>query len=233
MLALKRGDFSTAARQLGTAPRTTSLRGKDVSGRWLELQYGWLPLIGDSYQAAKAFEAISKGPRRALVKVGTSKKRSDKDGTTVNGFVRQRAYHAKKMYLQYEMYEEMSVPRQLGLEDPASVLWENTPYSFVVDWFIPIGTYLENLNAIPSLRGRFLTTEVDKRYGFDYEWVPPAVNPERFIGQKLPNVTYTRTITERVPSSALSPPLPRFNLEGSVHGRRLWNAISLAHQAFF
>jgi hypothetical protein len=47
ILALKRGDFATAARCLGTKPRASRLKATDIGGRWLELQYGWLPTISD------------------------------------------------------------------------------------------------------------------------------------------------------------------------------------------
>lgn len=35
----------------------------------------------------------------------------------------------------------------LGLHSPAAVLWEATPFSFVADWFYPMGDYLHNLDS--------------------------------------------------------------------------------------
>jgi len=35
----------------------------------------------------------------------------------------------------------------MGLINPAEVAWELTPWSFVVDWFIPVGNFLEALTA--------------------------------------------------------------------------------------
>lgn len=35
----------------------------------------------------------------------------------------------------------------LGLHSPAAVLWEATPFSFVADWFMPMGDYLHNLDS--------------------------------------------------------------------------------------
>lgn len=239
-LALKRGDFSTAARQLGARPRGTRLKTTDISGRWLELQYGWMPLLGDSYEAAKAFEAISVGPRSQIYRVSGERKWEGNGSQSKNIFdVPYRA--SRKRYIQFECTEEMGFARQLGLLDPLSVIWELTPWSFVIDWFIPIGAYLDVINQVPSLKGRFLTTEVVKRVGIQGL---PAVKAA-FLTLGMPSyrttvlgvlaspkiahkkVTLTRTYSESLPI-----PFPSPHLGGAVHGRRLWNAISLAQQRF-
>jgi hypothetical protein len=228
--ALKHGDFATAARQLGTSPRTRSLKTEDLTGRWLELQYGWGPLISDSYEAVKAFHAISQGPRKTLIRTSISKGSE----RIVNTSGIQTAYGSERLtrYLQYEMYEEMSFGRQLGLTDPASVVWELLPYSFVVDWFVPVGTYLDNLNAIPKLKGRFLTTTVRRKSGFRFTFSPPSGQAARYRKLQPPDVRFKATDIDRVYSTSLSVPLPSFDLSGISHGKRLWNAIALAYQAF-
>lgn len=37
--------------------------------------------------------------------------------------------------------------RLLGLDDPATIAWNAVPFSFVVDWFINIGSIIESLDA--------------------------------------------------------------------------------------
>jgi len=165
VMALKRGDFATAARALGVKPRSSRLKPSDISGRWLELQYGWLPTLSDTYEAVKAFHAISEGPRSAIIRTSRELKGVYEGSQSPSQY--SQTYQLKvTRRIQYEMYEEMSANRQLGLFDPLSVAWELIPYSFVVDWFVPIGTYLANLNAIPKLKGRFLTTMTTRRQGF-------------------------------------------------------------------
>jgi hypothetical protein len=34
---------------------------------------------------------------------------------------------------------------QTGIDNPALLAWELLPYSFVVDWFLPVGNYLQSL----------------------------------------------------------------------------------------
>lgn len=233
-LALKRGDFATAARCLGASPRGTRLKPSDISGRWLELQYGWLPLISSSYEACKAFEAISNGPRKSTFQVSKSRKAIWDLSTApltasllIGGKVRTS--------IQYEMYEEMSFARQLGLLDPLSIAWELTPWSFVIDWFFPFGEYLSNLNQIPKLKGRWLITDSLK--------VPPGsvtciwratLGTGNFRGQivRLPEFRYWMTKTRRTFSNnPPGVPFPRFKPD-FLNLHRFWNALSLAHQRF-
>lgn len=241
-IALKRGQFATAARQLGARPRGTRLKTSDISGRWLELQYGWLPLLGDSFEAAKAFEAISNGPRSQTYRA-SSKKVSIGNGSQSKTIFDMPYTEELARHIQYECTEELGFARQLGLLDPLSVAWELLPWSFVVDWFIPIGSYLDLVNQIPSLKGRFLTTEVRKReamgrnhFGikahfyelFSTGWDKPHFSAPTVVPMfRQKRVDMTRTYSE-----SLSVPFPSMHLGGAVSGRRLWNAISLAQQRF-
>lgn len=41
---------------------------------------------------------------------------------------------------------------QCGLINPLSVAWELVPFSFVVDWFLPIGTYINSMSDYAGTR---------------------------------------------------------------------------------
>jgi hypothetical protein len=241
-IALKRGNFAIAARQLGAKPRGTRLKTGDISGRWLELQYGWLPLLGDSFEAAKAFEAISNGPRSQLYRV-SNKKESIGNGSQSKALFDVPYKERLTRYIQYECVEEMGFARQLGLLDPLSVAWELLPWSFVADWFIPIGSYLDLVNQVPSLKGRFLTTEVRKREALGQGKVGIKSNfyqlfgstwsrPHFYSPTRIPILRQKRTDLTRTYSESLPVPFPDMHLGGAVQGRRVWNAISLAQQRF-
>jgi hypothetical protein len=235
-LALRRGDFSTAARQLGARPRSTNLKGKDISGRWLELQYGWLPLLSSSYESMLAFKAISDGPRTKLFRASSVETRDyelSQSPTLTTAQVKVKVGRR----LQYEMYEELSVPRQLGLFDPLSVAWELTPWSFVIDWFFPFGNYLSNLNQIPRLQGRWLVTDFGKcePSKFTARYIPkvwqgfrPIVAVTQSPSGEVRFTSMTRTFSASPPPV----PLPKFSIYGISSTRRFWNAVSLAHQRF-
>lgn len=221
---LRRGRFESAARRLGVNQRPSKLSEKDVAGRWLELQYGWLPLMSDVYEASKAYEALTKGPRIdrvsvSLTREGVFDSSSSKLNWSCKGTVKE------KWRLIYEMTEQLSAGRSLGLTDPLSVAWEIIPYSFVVDWFIPIGTYLENLNTIPKLSGRFLTTKTRRFQGSAL-----SVNPA-YKWTTKPTSFNSQFYLERRVSTSLSVPKPSFEtFEDAMSPKRIWNAIALVTQ---
>jgi hypothetical protein len=234
-LALKRGDFATAARCLGASSRKTRLVASDITGRWLELQYGWLPLISTCYEAATAFGELTAGPRKVLFRSARSRK-ATWNLSTAPGTYTFNVEGKVRVAIQYEMTEELGFARQLGLEDPLSVAWELTPWSFVVDWFVPFGTYLSLLNQIPKLKGRFLITDSlsVKHQGVVSKYHPPSWGGPAWTGKTVqpPKWRYWMSKTRRSYSEGpLNVPHPKFRM-GLNSSRRFWNAVALAHQRF-
>ncbi len=244
IMALKHGDFATAARQLGVSPKPTRLKTTDVSGRWLELQYGWLPTLSSVYEASKAYEAITNGPRIAKFKASISKFQVIDHSPSPGVCFAKQKYRLSRTYT-LEQSEDLSEQRSLGLYDPLSVAWELVPYSFVVDWFVPIGTYLSNLNQLSSLKGRWL---VSQRLGTEGElswsWYGGKSTyifcgyhgfSHRYDGMShTPSITRNGAVYSRSPLSG-PPPLPFPSISGlpeAMSPKRILNAISLAHQRF-
>ncbi len=229
---LSRGRYDQFARLFGAAPPDRKshrrLQIADVGGRFLEMRYAWEPAIADAFEAAKAFEEISNGPRVSRTYKG---RRVQSSTVLVTNYcdVPQKI-EARRSYT-YEMYEEMSVARQLGLANPASILWERCPWSFVVDWFIPIGTYLELIGQIPFMKGRWLRTDSIK-------WNASGKFPGRPFGGLepfgiKPDCEMEIFNLQRVPlEGPPSVPHPTFRVAGAVQGKRLQNAVALAQQIF-
>lgn len=160
--ALRRGDFRTAGASLGL----TSKKGwnpsqreidavikthptKRIANHWLELQYGWKPLLQDAFGAAELL-----GDKVRLDTFNTRVKSSGRHyqfstgkslGATIwNGSV--FSHCQVRFVLTYRMDDEArAILSQTGISNPALLAWELLPYSFVVDWFIPVGNYLESL----------------------------------------------------------------------------------------
>lgn len=223
-LYLKRGNVAAAFRELGVNGKNKTLKSGDVSGRWLEMQYGWLPSIGDCFEAAKAFEAISMG-RSNRVTAKTSRTWIGDASCfpdPVWGYTAPCKFFARGKIV-CELEEEISFSRTLGLLDPLSVAWEIMPFSFVFDWFLPVGTYLENLGVIPSLKGRFMTSTMQ---GFESR-MGTTTNPG-FIGTKRFGNYYS---LRRVVSYSLPTVRPTFvEPVTAMTWKRIANAVSLAHQ---
>lgn len=234
LVSLKHGQIGNAMRHLGSGPRhrpdkfkaVRRLDASDVSGRWLELQYAWMPLVKDSFEAAKALEAVT-GPRVYKFRVASASKRYTYNGSTVPGAFKYMVNVSVKKSILAELYEDVGIARALGLTNPETILWEVVPYSFVVDWFIPIGTYLNVWRQIPSLKGRFLsTTKVGSKLG-SLVVLNPVGNP----GYRGTTKTDECFRIERTFSTSLQVPRPTFNsLPRALSPRRLLSSIALIHQ---
>jgi len=223
LLDLKRGKFESAARRFGVNQRPSKLDHKDLAGRWLELQYGWLPLLGDVYEASKAFESLTQKPRSQRFRSRLKKTGTVDTSTSPSNWTGACNYSAM-IQITAELQESLSAPRSLGLTDPLTVAWELIPYSFVVDWFIPIGSYLETLNVLHGLQGRFLTSKI---VTFSYSGIPKNASYNGCTANGG-GVNY-----ERIVSTGLSVGMPGVNsLPDAMSPKRIWNAIALAAQRF-
>lgn len=110
----------------------------------LEFSYGIAPLMGDIYAASKAFPP----PTDLFVKASSRDFGTKEYVTSVVKAVEQGSYvatHVVRLRLDMPFVASAS---SLGLSNPALLAWELVPYSFVIDWFLPIGSYLENLSAL-------------------------------------------------------------------------------------
>lgn len=231
-LNLKRGNFSEAAYQLGVGGSLNNIRrgySNDVANRWLELQYGWKPLLNDVYEAAKAFEAIANKPRVQIYK-GKGSDRVYCEPSQSPSNYSGGCLVSRVVYSTIELSEDFSIsPRaSLGLQDPKQVLWEMLPWSFVVDWFIPIGTYLESLQNTPALVGRQRLTKVFKAKSHLVVKIPT------YYSNASSYATYRKTIRDCTPGIISSSiPLPKFkSLPDAMSPLHIANAIALAASRF-
>jgi hypothetical protein len=126
---------------------------------WLEYRYGWKPLILDSIEIMRSTMRIATESREGF-RVARG---SAKDGRTyaipydapiIGGAWRvagmktgtaEIAAHAGILYKQAPSSVPAEISRTLGLDARSipGTLWELTPYSFVVDWFVGVGPWIE------------------------------------------------------------------------------------------
>lgn len=126
------------------------MRAGDISGAWLSIQYGWKPLLSDIYEAMKMVEKLTVEPRRIEYRVQHSVSSSWNDSCS-SAYNTLPATGKRVSKLKVIYVEQVKVARSLGLLNPAAVLWEKIPFSFVVDWFTPIGSYLDSVSFLNGL----------------------------------------------------------------------------------
>lgn len=160
--ALRNGSLKLAAKALGvqaTVKRVKNYKrsfnknpSNAISEGWLELQYGWLPLLDDIYGSIDVIKngAVDFGRQRVVTTTHYENKwetNHPRFNTRVN---------EQKVDIKYVISYSMPQPEiqslaALGITNPSAVLWELTPWSFAIDWLLPIGNWINSWDAAAGL----------------------------------------------------------------------------------
>lgn len=175
--AARRGQWQKAGRILGF--RNWS-RPKTWASGWLEYQYGWKPLFADIYGAQEQLKAgfRSKDQTFSVVRQVTVPEKPEvynQSDATWSGDA--RTFVRVKLWAKVDNAELLAAS-QLGVVNPAELAWELTPFSFLVDWILPIGGFLQGITATAGLS----FTAGIVTYGAEYDVVGTAVLPADSVG---------------------------------------------------
>lgn len=153
----RKGRFKQAARDLNIGDVEKSL-----ANNWLAYQYGWKPLVADAAGLAETHRAQYDSTQTQRYRVVSSKTKVVTGSRKVTNFI-WTGYHGvsydtdvfiARAGLLLEVTSKLDKFRaSVGLS-PSDILltaWELVPYSFVFDWFVDVGTWLGNLNALSGL----------------------------------------------------------------------------------
>lgn len=167
--AIRRGNPGTAWRHLREGnlnngrrfPRRTVRAAftHDTSAAWLSLQYGWRPLLSDIYSGLQAVSALEEKSDSTFRRFRSSISRtisSNYSGALPSSSQRRENRYSVTVKMNTAYLSSFRSLSACGVLDPEVVAWEVVPYSFVVDWFLPIGTYLEDRAAIPRVLSTFV-----------------------------------------------------------------------------
>lgn len=201
-----------------------------AANMWLELQFGWLPLLSDLHDLVQVVNGSLSNEGDGILSFkgyGTSKVIADvpvyiSAGTaSMKPSTYSATYTCK--YTCVATYKAgnslMSILGQLGLLNPLSVAWEVVPFSFVIDWVLPIGSWLNSLQADAGLeliqycesRKRTCTGSIP----YHEEYFMSIYTDENNLGHLSErnsisgSLTYTGEEFERYASNQVAiPPLP-------------------------
>lgn len=155
--------------------------------RWLEYRYAWSPMILGIYDSLELLELPSKP---MLV---TVRKRQEAQTSTNTTLLNQAHgnYYLYYLDIARSISETQSVyvvltftPKerawitlnQAGVLNPAAVWWETIPFSFVVDWFVGVGDFLNAQQALRlfELKGGTATHRHEWLTKETYTWKAPS-----------------------------------------------------------
>lgn len=171
---LKRGNLKHAAGLLGMPepPKGAKHRhAKNISSQWLEYSYGWKPLVQD---IGNAIDILQGEP-----KFGRARGRASSPMELVHippPFLWTTG--TKQMFkarVQYDAFVRVNNPNlalanQLGFVNPATVAWELVPFSFVVDWFAPVGEFLSGWTDLIGFEVTDASTSIQEQCIYDTYW---------------------------------------------------------------
>lgn len=114
--------------------------------QWLEFIYGWAPTISGAFDTAGI---LAKEFKVGSIVTGTIHARQKLSKTTSSSYASYEAFcrtHARGYY-QYTIRDPaLMLISQLGLTNPLAIAWEATPFSFVFDWFVGVGDYVNRMD---------------------------------------------------------------------------------------
>lgn len=134
---------------------------KRIAEQYLAYVYGFKPLMEDVYGISELLKEHGKAPM--LMHANAKARRRFMTGayayTNISADSNERwdngAWDSLTRTIVWckpnPQYQFLRCLNQLGLLNPASLVWELVPYSFVVDWLLPIGPVLTAMSAPAGL----------------------------------------------------------------------------------
>lgn len=225
---VKRGNFAEAARTMWSDPRSLNKKGRRgpaerqrITDAQLELQYGLRAAAGDVFNLSEAITNMAYRRRRIFV--------SQKVASEVvpHAFypASSEAY-VRKSIIAYIIPDEPTFAERFGLTDPLSLPWELLPWSFVIDWMMPVGDFISAQQFAWRARAEFVnsTKSYYRATGNQCTNVPPGYTIEQPNKWFRESVTFSRTIGTTI---SVPPPTIKSDLLGGEPLNRLANAFSL------
>lgn len=220
--------FQVSATRIPSGVKKAS---QDVAAsNWLELQYGWTPLLKDAESSAQFLAYMLNAT--LMKRYSASRRRAEsllfQDPRVVFPSDGNKSHTRAKIVAYFR--EDRNVQMAL-LSNPALVVWEKIPYSFVIDWFAPIGTYLDARGVAQNLSGTFVKSEKTLLDASNPYSTGSAVNGWRYGSGDLSSFRIKRWTFGRTVLDSLQVPLPTVKSLGSIASwKHTANAVALLTQ---
>lgn len=234
--AVRKGNLPAAIGNLGLHNvQLRRFRRKDAANIWLELQYGWLPLLSDIYDGFNLvkefiaplvpkdqFSVVARREQPLIIRGPNYDTASWNTATASTEGV-------AKCEVKYRFRVDNPTAHlmsQLEVLNPLYVAWVALPFSFVLDWLVPVGT---TLSALSSHIGLQFTTG----YVSQVTWGSSSIKASsrktgvyiKMLETGETSARVERLIMNRTPLASF--PIPTFYIQSPFSNKRIVNAIAL------
>lgn len=146
--------FASRAQKLLTLPKPIA-SAKSKPGDWLEWRYGWRTALFDLKSLSDAIVDINDNRKRISQRSGFSQTSTHvisdvETASEINSYTYTTTTEVEVSY-RGSVVADFSPPRfQIN---PVVTAWELLPYSFIIDWFLGIGVWLNSLSFMTLSKG--------------------------------------------------------------------------------
>lgn len=192
---------------------------KNAANTWLEFQFGVMP-TKQAVQDAYTTYANTKVPEKSIQVNGVpscfrmlARSRNEYITREPTPYMVYPAGSRKERYQAIRYLSKDDIRSAMYRFNPVEVLWDATPWSFVVDWFIPMGDWLKQFGYLTTTHcdgcdtSSIVTSVHGKAYspfnGSTYqEWLVDSdhVTVNR---KKNPNLEFSMSLSEMMNKSVL------------------------------
>lgn len=199
----------------------------DISDVWLELQYGWFPLMGSIAGLCENLNNMVGG--KPLLVTGYS---SRVVGGNIPNPATCKVSGSSELGAECKIWARVSDPQLVNAQrigiSAGNLLtgaWEAIPFSFIIDWFLPIGNWLQAIIARQGLT--FHDGYVSTRVLNDFSAV--RTYDVKTIYTSAPTIRYKSVCQSRVPLGAF--PVVGIYLKNPFSTTHVANALALLHSS--
>lgn len=247
LLSLRKGDLKGAGEAAGKHvgwKRSRNYRrdhrsnpAEAASNAWLELQYAIRPLLMDATGLAEALAKQQYRPVRGRVVAVKTLSGKKTRVSTESGYSKVLTLEYKYS-IKYAISYQLDFPAMpdfagLGLTNPAQLAWELVPYSFVIDWLLPIGDFLSSIDGTVGLSFSDGSKSVKEDYTYTGAWNYSSNGVSRGTGTKITESYAASRVVNAVDRTKLVsfPPvaLPAFKNPASI--THLFSSLALLVKA--
>lgn len=201
-------DFADKAAKKASRERGFRRQAEVFNSAWLEFRYGWRPLIHEIGNACEQFLER----KYSINRCGSSAEESIDGNTSKNTTSAFDIWTGTSVRSGTRTYRGFALAvGNFGDAPefrPIQTAWELVPFSFVVDWFFDVGSYLSAITPIPGVDIRASGYSIKDSYTTEYT-VTGITNPSQTTHTLSVSSPESRTVRyesySRVPHSSFIP----------------------------